>query len=200
LVDNLDSFTHNIAHAIAGLGHDVVVHQSRSSTASQQAHESQSILSRINPSHIVLGPGPGQPKDSPITMQIATSAIKGRIEQPVLGICLGHQALGLAAGMELIKVPTGPVHGSPRSIRHSNGRLFEGFTSPHSFTLYNSLVLTDEGTSPLNQVAWNETTGDIMGVEHPEKQIFGVQFHPESVGSENGINVLRNFLGMRADA
>ncbi|MBT5122044.1 MAG: aminodeoxychorismate/anthranilate synthase component II, partial [Euryarchaeota archaeon] len=109
-------------------------------------------------------------------------------------------ALGLAAGMELIKVPTGPVHGSPRSIRHSDGRLFEGFTSPHSFTLYNSLVLTNEGASSLNQVAWNETTGDIMGVQHPEKQIFGVQFHPESVGSENGINVLSNFLGMRADA
>ena len=200
LVDNLDSFTHNIAHAIAGLGHDVIVHQSRTSTASLQAHEAQSILSRINPSHIVLGPGPGQPKDSPITMQIATSAIEGHIEQPVLGICLGHQALGLAAGMELIKVPTGPVHGSPRSIRHSDGRLFEGFTSPHSFTLYNSLVLTNEGASSLNQVAWNETTGDIMGVQHPEKQIFGVQFHPESVGSENGINVLSNFLGMRADA
>lgn len=201
LIDNLDSFTQNIAHAMAGLGHDVIIHRARNtSTTASPENLFEDLITRLQPSHIVLGPGPGQPKDSPLTMHAATMAMNGSINQPVLGICLGHQALGLAAGMKLEQVPSGPVHGSPRKVRHNGSILFEGFTSPHPFTLYNSLILMNCDGADLEEIAWNETTGDVMAVQHPYQPIFGVQFHPESVGSENGIRVLSNFLQIRADA
>ena len=201
LIDNLDSFTQNIAHAMAGLGHDVIIHRSRntSSIASPEVLL-QDLITRLQPSHIVLGPGPGQPKDSPLTMHAATMAVNGSINRPLLGICLGHQALGLAAGMKLAQVPSGPVHGSPRKVRHDGSGVFEGFTSPHPFTLYNSLIVMKNTSTNLEEIAWNEATGDVMAVRHPYLPIFGVQFHPESVGSENGIRVLSNFLQMKADA
>jgi anthranilate synthase/aminodeoxychorismate synthase-like glutamine amidotransferase len=133
-------------------------------------------------------------------MHAATMAVNGSINRPLLGICLGHQALGLAAGMKLAQVPSGPVHGSPRKVRHDGSGVFEGFTSPHPFTLYNSLIVMKNTSTNLEEIAWNEATGDVMAVRHPDLPIFGVQFHPESVGSENGIRMLSNFLQMKADA
>jgi anthranilate synthase len=202
LIDNLDSFTQNIAHAVAGLGRTVVVHQSRSSNhASASVMDTMNdLIARLKPTHIILGPGPGQPKESPLTMHIATSAIEGSLDVAVMGICLGHQALGVASGMELLQVPSGPVHGSPRSIHHTGTGVFAGIESPQSFSLYNSLIVSNQGHSMWKETAWNQTTQDLMGIQHQSRPIVGVQFHPESVGSRNGIKVLDNFLKMRADA
>ena len=202
LIDNLDSFTHNIAHAVAGLGHTVVVHQARSHAASlgSQASVVRSLLERLNPTHVILGPGPGTPQDSPLTMEFARRAVDEELAVPILGICLGHQAIGIAGGMDLIQTPSGPVHGSPRDVNHDACGVFSGLQSPHSFALYNSLTLASTQTSKLVETSHLEATGDIMGIRHREALVFGVQFHPESVGSPNGVNILNNFLKMRADA
>lgn len=202
LIDNLDSFTHNIAHAVAGLGHTVVVHQARSHAAGlgSEADAVRSLLERLNPTHVILGPGPGTPQDSPLTMEFARRAVDGKLAVPILGICLGHQAIGVAGGMDLIQTPSGPVHGSPRDVIHDAHGVFTGLPSPHSFALYNSLTLASAQTSRLIETSHLEATGDIMGIRHQEALVFGVQFHPESVGSPDGINILNNFLKMRADA
>lgn len=202
LIDNLDSFTQNIAHAAAGLGHNVVIHRSRTSVHHNDGAQTQiqEMIERLNPTHVILGPGPGKPTDSPLTMDIAHQAISGNISVPVLGICLGHQAIGVAAGMNLIRTPTGPVHGSPRSIIHTCDGVFEGLDSPHLFTLYNSLILSTSDENLLMQTSHREGTEEIMSIAHPEHLVFGVQFHPESVGSLDGIAVLVNFLKMEADA
>ena len=202
LIDNLDSFTQNIAHAVAGLGHTVVVHRARTPAEHQSSPMGVlvSLLERLKPTHIILGPGPGTPDDSPLTMEFARKALSGELDIPLLGICLGHQAIGVAAGMDLIQTPSGPVHGSPRLVAHDGLGLFENLASPQPFALYNSLVLAAVNGSDLVETSRLEATGDVMGLRHKQALVFGVQFHPESVGSENGIDVLSNFLKMRADA
>ena len=202
LIDNLDSFTHNIAHAVAGLGHTVVVHQARSHAASLGSEPDvvRSLLERLRPTHVILGPGPGTPQDSPLTMEFAQRAVNGELAVPILGICLGHQAIGIAGGMDLIQTPSGPIHGSPRDVDHDARGVFTGLQSPHPFALYNSLTLSSTQTSKLVETSHLKATGDIMGIRHREALVFGVQFHPESVGSPDGINILNNFLRMRADA
>ena len=159
-----------------------------------------SLLERLKPSHVILGPGPGTPNDSPLTMEFARKALSGELQIPLLGICLGHQAIGVAAGMDLIQTPSGPVHGSPRLIAHDGLGLYENLASPQPFALYNSLILAAVSGSDLLETSHLEATGDIMGLRHKQDLVFGVQFHPESVGSKNGIRVLGNFLKMRADA
>jgi anthranilate synthase/aminodeoxychorismate synthase-like glutamine amidotransferase len=159
-----------------------------------------SLLERLNPTHIILGPGPGTPDDSPLTMEFARKALSGELDIPLLGICLGHQAIGVAAGMDLIQTPSGPVHGSPRLVAHDGLGLFNGLASPQLFALYNSLILSAVNGSDLIETSRLEATGNVMGLRHKQALVFGVQFHPESVGSENGIEVLGNFLKMRADA
>ena len=202
LIDNLDSFTQNIAHAVAGRGHNVVIHRSRTGDRSLATvnDEVDLLLQRLNPTHVILGPGPGKPSDSALTMEIAKQAIRGEVSIPVLGICLGHQAIGVAAGMNLNQTPSGPVHGSPRNINHTSSGLFEGLKSPHPFTLYNSLILASDADDELLETAHLEGTGEIMAIAHSEHSVFGVQFHPESVGSPEGFTVLANFLRMEADA
>ena len=202
LIDNLDSFTQNIAHAVAGRGHNVVIHRSRTSDRPVEMAngEVEEMLQRLKPTHVILGPGPGEPSHSAMTMDIAKKAIRGEISIPVLGICLGHQAIGLAAGMSLNQTPSGPVHGSPRNIIHTGNGLFEGLNSPHPFTLYNSLIVASGSGDELLETAHLEDTGEIMAIAHSEHSVVGVQFHPESVGSPEGITLLANFLGMEADA
>ena len=202
LIDNLDSFTQNIAHAVAGLGHTVVVHQARTSNEDRTpvGQVFQSMLERLHPTHIILGPGPGRPSDSPLSMEVANRAASGGVGIPILGVCLGHQALGVAAGMDLIQTPSGPVHGSPKLVTHQEKFLFEGLKSPHPFTLYNSLILRRNGGHSIQEIAHREGAEDIMAIMIPEAKAYGVQFHPESVGSPEGVQVLANFLKIEADA
>lgn len=203
LVDNLDSFTYNIAHNIAILGHDVTVIGGRGTIADSLSNPSQlfDLLELLNPTHIILGPGPGIPVDSQLTMAIASHAIAGQLDIPILGVCLGHQALAKASGMEIVAAPLGPVHGSPRPCFHDSEGLFAGIQSPTNFTRYHSLVADDENSqSEMIISATDQSKSIIMALRHPNLPICSVQFHPESVGSEDGGLLLANFLTMYADA
>ena len=191
LIDNLDSFTYNIAHDICGLGHDVNIVSGRD--ASQQS--ALEILKLLQPSHVVLGPGPGWPQDSSLTMDFAKLAVCGNTP-PLLGICLGHQAIGLAAGLEVVPSPIGPVHGTPVKCLHEGNGLFQGLEDL-SMTRYNSLTLmTSDCLGHDNIVidATDDTKSLVLGLRSTQATVFGVQFHPESVGSQSGVQILSRFL------
>jgi len=191
LIDNLDSFTYNIAHNISGLGHHVNIVSGRGKTDSS----AQQLIDELEPSHIILGPGPGWPQDSQLTMDFASLSLKGQ-SPPLLGICLGHQAIGLASGLELIPSPIGPVHGTPVKCIHNQSGLFQRMDEV-SMTRYNSLTLlvADLLAHPTIVVdATDDTKSLVLGLRSTQAPVFGVQFHPESVGSESGIKILSNFL------
>ena len=202
IIDNLDSFTLNIAHVIAGLGHDVCVVNGRD--VKFEDYTKSNVLADYfrehAPSHIVLGPGPGKPQDSKLTMKVAQLAIDGLLNVPLLGVCLGHQAIGLVDGYQLIKDPNGAVHGTPVTCQSDGSGLFASSTSKSShFVRYNSLIVTGEGKNKLIPNVYDEN-GSIMGLRHKTKPIHGVQFHPESIGSVNGIEIIMSFLALQSDA
>ncbi len=202
LIDNLDSFTLNIAHALAGLGREVLIYKSRDGgpVPVWDSASCAEFVSHFQPSHIVLGPGPGVPTDSPLTMGLAHLALSGKTTIPILGICLGHQALGLAGGMKLVRSPNGPVHGAPRSCVHTQTGLFSTLESPSLFTRYNSLSITSSKNGTFIETAHEAGTKVVMGIQHSKLKIHGIQFHPESVGSQEGLKLLNNFLMLEADA
>ena len=169
-IDNLDSFSHNIIHALKSFGCDVDVLDGRGG------------LTEINHDAVVIGPGPGRPEISPMSMHAAS------LDIPVLGICLGHQAIGINRGMKLIESPLGPVHGVPSNvISNGNGLLQEG---KHVMTRYNSLILSGNGEI---EVTSTDETG-VLPMEIRDGNTYGVQFHPESIGSPNGMLVFAEFL------
>ena len=191
LIDNLDSFTYNIAHSICGLGHDVNIISGRG----QMYSSAEELLEELQPSHVVLGPGPGWPKDSPLTMEFATLSNGGKTP-PLLGICLGHQAIGVASGLDLVPSPIGPVHGVPVKCLHNDSGLFQGLGDAF-MTRYNSLThLTADvnGNSNLRMDATDDTGSLVLGFHSKDAPVFGVQFHPESVGSPFGTHILAKFL------
>ena len=202
IIDNLDSFTLNIAHVIAGLGHDVCVVNGRDVKFEDYTKSNllAGYFTEHAPSHIVLGPGPGKPQDSKLTMKVAQLAIDGLLNVPLLGVCLGHQAIGLVDGYQLIKDPNGAVHGTPVTCQSDGSGLFASSTSKSSqFVRYNSLIVTGEGKNKLIPNVYDEN-GSIMGLRHKTKPIHGVQFHPESIGSVNGIEIIMSFLALQSDA
>ena len=169
-IDNLDSFSHNIIHALQTLGCNVEIFDGRGEIVD------------FNHDAVVIGPGPGRPEISPLSMHAAS------LDLPVLGICLGHQAIGLARGMELIESPLGPVHGVPSTIvADGNGLLSKG---EHVMTRYNSLVLHGDGDISITA---NDETGTLP-MEIRDGNAYGLQFHPESIGSSGGMEVLSEFL------
>ena len=192
LVDNLDSFTHNIAHAIMQLGHDVHVLQGRGPQGPQDIDDGVRTLLEAAPSHIVLGPGPGRPEEATFSMRLAALALQGQTP-PLLGVCLGHQALGLAAGGRITPDPHGPVHGRPVQLVHDGSGLFRDVSGQTMrMVRYNSLVV--EG-SDLRGLDINARSGHVtMGVRSPRFNVHGLQGHPESIGSEEGDRLLRTFL------
>ena len=196
-VDNLDSFSWNIVHAAAQLGAEVVVVEGRGELATEDVNH---IIQSIKPTHIILGPGPGRPSYSPLTQLFAEKAIKGNITNevgeniPLLGICLGHQALGEAVGWELIPAPLGAVHGVLDDIQMEENSIFSRIPNVTKMMRYHSLIL-----NPTNQdldiIATDaQSQSLVMALSHPELPIWGVQFHPESCGSPEGWKLLDNFL------
>lgn len=183
LIDNYDSFTYNLVHYLGELGADVVVRRN-------DALNVQEAMA-LNPSAIVLSPGPCDPDQAGICLALTAAAAETRT--PLLGVCLGHQAIGQAFGGKVVRCYE-IVHGKMGLIHHAGQGVFAGLPSPFQATRYHSLVV-DRATLPdcLDVTAWLED-GTIMGLRHRELPIEGVQFHPESIASEHGHRMLRTFL------
>ena len=183
LIDNYDSFTYNLVHYFGELGADVVVRRN-------DALNVQDVLA-MAPEAIILSPGPCDPAAAGICLPLTTAAYEAEI--PLLGVCLGHQTIGEAFGGRVIRCHE-IVHGKMGAMHHSGGGMFRGLPSPFLATRYHSLIVERE-TLPdcLEVTAWLED-GTIMGLRHKTRLIEGVQFHPESIASEHGHQLLRNFL------
>ena len=186
LIDNYDSFTFNLFHYLGGLGADVVVHRNDKVTADQ--------VMAMEPEAIVLSPGPRTPRDAGICLELIAKAASSI---PVLGVCLGHQAIGEAFGGAVVRAPV-QVHGKLSEIRHQGAGIFRGINAPFRATRYHSLVV-DRPSLP-DELAVTAETDDhiIMGLAHRTLAVHGVQFHPESIASEYGHLILRNFLDIAA--
>ena len=201
IIDNLDSFTLNIAHAIAGLGYNVCVVNGRDNNSKIAASSSSinEIFEHNSPSHLILGPGPGKPQDSVLTMKLATLALEEIINLPVLGVCLGHQAIGVAEGFQLIKDPNGAIHGTPVTCQSDGSGLYNSSQKSCQYVRYNSLLITGDATSKLIPNI-HDDYGSIMGIRHSHLPIHGIQFHPESIGSVEGVEIFKSFLALQSDA
>ena len=185
LIDNYDSFTYNLVHYLGELGAEVVVKRN-------DALDVQAAMA-LRPSAIVLSPGPCDPDQAGICLPLTLAAAKAGI--PLLGVCLGHQTIGQAFGGHVVRCHE-IVHGKMGSMYHEGKGVFAGLPSPFLATRYHSLVV-ERATLPreLEVTAWLED-GTIMGLRHIGKPIEGVQFHPESIASEHGHQLLKNFLDM----
>ena len=183
LIDNYDSFTYNLVHYLGELGADVVVKRN-------DALDVQAVMA-LRPTSIVLSPGPCDPAQAGICLPLTLAAAEASI--PLLGVCLGHQTIGQAFGGHVVRA-TDIVHGKMGSMHHAGLGVFAGLPSPFLATRYHSLIV-ERASLPdcLEVTAWLED-GTIMGLRHREKLIEGVQFHPESIASEHGHQLLRNFL------
>ncbi|GEO81640.1 anthranilate synthase component II [Pararhodospirillum oryzae] len=183
LIDNYDSFTYNLWHYLGELGAEVVVHRNDALSADEALG--------LKPQGIVVSPGPCDPDRAGICLELVEKAGKARV--PVMGVCLGHQTIGQVFGGTVVRAPA-PMHGKVCSIEHAGGGVFAGLPAPFKGTRYHSLVVRrDDLPDCLEVTAW---TADnlIMGLSHKTLPIHGVQFHPESIETEGGHALLRNFL------
>ncbi|MCU0900919.1 MAG: aminodeoxychorismate/anthranilate synthase component II [Cypionkella sp.] len=183
LIDNYDSFTYNLVHYFGELGADVVVRRNDALTV-------QDVLA-MKPEAVILSPGPCDPAQAGICLPLTTAAYEAQI--PLLGVCLGHQTIGEAFGGKVIRCHE-IVHGKMGAMHHAGKGVFRGLPSPFQATRYHSLIV-ERATLPecLEVTSWLED-GTIMGLRHKTHLIEGVQFHPESIASEHGHQLLRNFL------
>ncbi|WP_028294934.1 anthranilate synthase component II [Oceanobacter kriegii] len=192
MIDNYDSFTYNVVQYFAELGADVRVFRNDEITIED--------IEAMNPDHLVISPGPCTPNEAGISME-AIRYFAGKL--PILGICLGHQSIGQVFGGDIVRAGQ-VMHGKLSAIHHSDKGVFAGLTNPYQATRYHSLVI-DKDTIPdcLEITAWTENEDgsmeEIMGVRHKELPIEGVQFHPESILTQHGHDLLNNFLQMRLD-
>ena len=184
LIDNYDSFTFNLFHYLGGLGADVVVKRNDKVSSAE--------VIAMDPAGIVLSPGPCTPNEAGICLDLIGKAA-GTI--PILGVCLGHQAIGQAFGGKVVRAQ--PQHGKVFEIKHSGTGVFRGINAPFKATRYHSLVI-ERSTMPRELIANAETDGLVMGVMHATLPVHGVQFHPESIASEHGHLMLKNFLDLAA--
>jgi len=181
LLDNYDSFTFNLAQYLGELGAPPLVRRNDEITLAE--------VRALRPQRIVISPGPGRPEDAGITVALIREMGQ---TVPVLGVCLGHQGIGLAFGGSIVRAPT-PMHGKVSSIEHDGKGLFKGVSMPFVAGRYHSLVIADPAPSDLETCARSED-GTIMAVRHRTLPVHGVQFHPESVLTGEGRQLLRNFL------
>ena len=184
LIDNYDSFTFNLVHFFGDLGANCVVRRNDALTPNEAL--------AMQPEAIVLSPGPCTPNEAGICLDLVKAAA-GKI--PLFGVCLGHQAIGQAFGGNVIRAPS-PVHGKTSPVHHANSDVFSGLPDPFTATRYHSLIVSAE-TLPdtLEATAWTEEK-IIMGMRHKTLPIFGVQFHPESIATSHGHEILENFLNI----
>ena len=184
LIDNYDSFTYNLFHYLGELGAHVAVHRNDAITVQQ-------VLA-LQPQGIILSPGPCTPNEAGICLDLIKAAAG---KYPLLGVCLGHQAIGQAFGGEVVRAPT-LMHGKVSTIRHNGEGIFAGLPETFEATRYHSLIVKRESLPEALKVTAETEDGIIMGLEHESLPIYGVQFHPESIASECGHDLLRNFLSL----
>ncbi len=188
MVDNYDSFTYNLVQYLGELGADV--------TVVRNDQVSVDDIARLSPDKIVISPGPCTPKEAGVSVE-AILKFAGKI--PLLGVCLGHQSIGYAYGGNIIHAKS-IMHGKTSAVHHNNTGVFKGLSNPFTATRYHSLVI-EQSSLPdcLEITAWTQDSegnlDEIMGVRHKTLDIEGVQFHPESILTEHGHDLLRNFLG-----
>jgi anthranilate synthase component II len=186
LIDNYDSFTFNLFHYLGELGAEVVVHRNDKVTAAE--------VVAAEPEAIVLSPGPCTPDDAGICLDLIKAA---SATIPVFGVCLGHQAIGQVFGGKVVRAPT-LVHGKLSLIKHQGSGVFRGINGPFQATRYHSLVV-DRASMPAELATVAETEDRlVMGLAHKSLPVHGVQFHPESIASEHGRVILKNFLDLAA--
>ena len=187
LIDNYDSFTYNLLHFLGELGAEMVVRRNDAVTVDQAL--------AMKPEGIVISPGPCDPDKAGICLDLIAAAAKRRL--PLLGVCLGHQAIGQAFGGRVGLAPQ-PLHGKLSKITHNGRGLFAGIPSPFNATRYHSLMVGRDGLPNCFEVTAESEDGVIQGLAHRELPVYGVQFHPESIASEHGHSLLQNFLTLAA--
>jgi para-aminobenzoate synthetase component II len=186
VLDNYDSFTYNLVQYMGELGAEMEIHRNDELTLEQ--------IEALQPDRIVLSPGPCTPEEAGISIPLIQH-FAGKI--PILGVCLGHQAIGAAFGASVVRAPQ-LMHGKTSEIEHDGRNLFAGLETPMTCTRYHSLIVADEGLPEVLEVTARarDGMGTIMGLRHRRFQIEGVQFHPESVLTGNGKRLMQNFLNL----
>ena len=184
VIDNYDSFTYNLVQYIGELGYEVVVKRNDEITCEE--------VNTLNPEKIVISPGPCTPLEAGISVEIIKT-----IEKPIFGVCLGHQAIGVAFGGEVIKA-NAPIHGKLSLINHSESGVFKDIENPYNVVRYHSLIVNPENLSDELEITATlvEDENMIMGLSHKTKPIVGVQFHPESVLTPHGKQLLKNWVSL----
>jgi len=182
MIDNYDSFTYNLVQYFGELGQEVKTFRNDQISIEE--------IKKLDPKYIVISPGPCTPKESGISMQVIDSF---KEKKPILGVCLGHQAIGAVFGANIIKAKE-LMHGKTSEIQHDGNFLFEGMPDNFTATRYHSLVIEEKTLSEDFIVNARTVDGSIMGIQHCKLNVSGVQFHPESIMTEDGKKLLSNFL------
>ena len=182
MIDNYDSFTYNLVQYLGELGQKLIVFRNDCVTISD--------IERIRPSHIVISPGPGRPDKAGISEKVIASFYK---KVPILGVCLGHQAIAEVFGAKIVKARR-VMHGKTSLIYHNGKTIYKKIPSPFTATRYHSLIVENSSVPDCLEInAWTKEN-EIMGIKHKKYPVFGVQFHPESILTEVGKKILKNFL------
>lgn len=188
IVDNYDSFSHNLAHLFVGVAEEVVVIPNDRIDAPG--------LETLNPTHIVLSPGPGRPErieDVGFCREAAERALRAQLGRPLLGVCLGHQCIAHVAGAHVVRSQS-PMHGKKSLVRHPGTDLFESIPSPCEVMRYHSLVVAADSLPSTLEATAHTEDGVVMAFAHRRMPIWGIQFHPESIGTPDGQTMAANFL------
>ena len=184
LIDNYDSFTYNLVQYFGDLGVQAAVCRNDKISVAE--------VIDAKPDGIVISPGPSDPNNAGICLALITAAAEHNI--PLLGVCLGHQCIGQAFGGKIVRAK--PMHGKMSDITHTGKSVFKDTSSPLSVTRYHSLIIERETIPDTLEITAETSDGIIMGVAHKSKPIHGVQFHPESIATQNGHTMLKNFVGL----
>ena len=186
VIDNYDSFTYNLVQYLGELGEEIVVH--RNDEIDLEG------IAKLAPDHILISPGPCTPNEAGVSLALL-ERFKGEI--PIFGVCLGHQAIGQAFGGDVIRADQ-LMHGKTSEITHDGKTIFEGIGSPFTATRYHSLIVKRDTLPECLEISAETSDGLIMGLRHKEYVVEGVQFHPESIMTEDGLKLLRNFLNHKS--
>lgn len=184
IIDNYDSFTYNLVQYFSELGSDVLVKRNDEVSLDE--------IAALNPERICISPGPGRPESAGVSNEVIR---RFGAEKPTLGVCLGHQCIGAVFGGEVVRAPR-LMHGKTSPIEHRHGSVFAGLANPFPATRYHSLVVRRETLPGCLRITAETAEGEIMGLQHRELPIHGVQFHPESILTTEGKQLLANFLAL----